>query len=63
MLFNKLDQEHSLILADRKARCSKSKVERSNVSWGTSLFFFLILGKEAQACTYALNARNAKNLR
>jgi hypothetical protein len=30
---------------------------------GTSLFFFLVLGKEAQAYAYALNARNAKNLR
>jgi ribonuclease HI len=30
---------------------------------GNSLFFFLVLGKETQPYTYALNARNAKNLK
>jgi len=38
-------------------------LEEGGLSWGTSLFFFLVLGKEAQAYTYALNARNAKNSR
>jgi hypothetical protein len=52
-----------LILVIRKATGSKAKVERSSASWGTSLFFFLVIGKEAQAHTYALNARNVKNLR
>jgi hypothetical protein len=56
-------KEGSLILVIRKATGSKAKVERSSASWGTSLFFFLVIGKEAQAHTYALNARNVKNLR
>jgi len=30
---------------------------------GNFSFFFLVIGKEAQAHTYALNARIAKNLR
>jgi hypothetical protein len=52
-----------LILVIRKATGSKAKVERSGTSWGTSLFFFLVIGKAAQAHTYALNARLAKNFR
>jgi hypothetical protein len=32
------------------------------MSWGISILFFLILGKEVEAYTYTLKARNAKNL-
>jgi hypothetical protein len=56
-------KEGSLILVIRKATGSKAKVERSSASWGTSLFLFLVVGKESQVHTYTLNARSAKNLR
>jgi hypothetical protein len=46
-----------------KPEGQKQKLKEGVHHRGTSLFFFLALGKEAQAYRYALNARNAKNLR
>jgi hypothetical protein len=46
-----------------KLQVQKQKLKEVVHHGGTSLFFFLVIGKEAQAHTYALNARNAKNLR